>query len=421
MTNILSWTKRAGATAALFIVFAACSDLLDIEAPNQVATSTLEDPVQASLLVNSAVADFECAFVGYIVGAGLHGDELANAHGWAAYWDFDRRTSSPGGSPYATMNCASGQGGGIYTPLSTARFQADNAVRLLEGWTDAQVANRASLIATAAAYSGYSLILLGEGMCSTAIDLGPELTRAQTWDAAKTRFDKAITAAQTANNTEILNMARVGRARAKLNLGDLAGAQADAALVPSGFIKNATYGDTPVRRYNHIHNQNVRGGNVVIEDDFQNLTVEGVPDTRVAVQNLGTNTFGVVQRPWWITTKYNSLGASVPIARYAEAQLIVAEGRGGQQAVDIINALRAGRSLPPYTGGVGAAEVRDLIIQERARELFLESQHLGDKLRYNLPFTPAAGTTFPYIGGQYGNVTCFPLPLRERQNNPNVD
>jgi len=133
-------------------------------------------------------------------------------------------------------------------------------------------------------------------------------------------------------------------------------------------------------------------------------------------------TFGVVQRPWWIQTKYDGLGASIPIARYAEAQLIMAEARGGQEAVDIINELRAsGHQMPPYTGGVSAAEVKALIIQERSRELFLESQHLGDKLRYGLPFTPAAGVTFPYIGGVYGDVTCFPLPLRERQNNPNID
>ena len=51
----------------------------------------------------------------------------------------------------------------------------------------------------------------------------------------------------------------------------------------------------------------------------------------------------------------------------------------------------------------------------------MESQHLGDKLRYNLPFTPAAGTPYPpKAGGQYGSTTCFPLPNVERLNNPNI-
>jgi len=415
----------AGAAAAAVIGLGAgaCGSILEIDAPTQVSTETLEDPVQATLLVNSAVADFECAFFGYIQGAGLHGDELANAHGWAAYWDFDRRTSSAAGSPYATLNCASGQGGGIYTPLSTSRFQADNAVRLLEGWTDAQVTNRAALIATASAYGGYSTLLLGESMCSNAIDLGPELTRAQTFAEAENRFTKAITSATSANSAEILNMARVGRARTRLNLANGQGADTDAALVPAGFSKVATADAAVVRRYNHVYNHIVRNGNTVIEDDFQNLMVGGVPDTRVPViiNPAQATTFGVVQRPWVITTKYAGLNTPIPIARYAEARLIMAEVRGGQAAVDIVNALRSVYSLPAYTGGTSAADIRSLIIQERSRELFLEGQHLGDKLRYNLPFTPAAGVPFPYIGGVYGDVTCFPLPLRERQNNPNID
>ena len=74
-----------------------------------------------------------------------------------------------------------------------------------------------------------------------------------------------------------------------------------------------------------------------------------------------------------------------------------------------------------------AAEIREHlrgssqnIVSERERELFMESQHLGDKLRYNLPFTPAAGTPYPpKAGGQYGSTTCFPLPDKERFNNPN--
>jgi len=386
-----------------------------------VSTQTLEDPSQAALLVNSAVADFECAFFGYIQGAGLHGDELANAHGWAAYWDFDRRSSSAAGSPYATLNCASGSGGGIYTPLSTSRFQADNALRLLEGWTDAQVANRTALMATAAAYAGYSTLLLGESMCSIAIDLGPERTRPQTFAEAESRFTKAITHATTANVSDLLNMARVGRARTRLNLANGQGADADAALVPAGFSKVATADAAVNRRYNWVFNHIVRAGNTVIEDDFQGLTVGGVADTRVPVliNPAQATTFGVVQRPWFITTKYAALDTPIPVARYAEARLIMAEVRGGQAGVDIINLLRAGRGLPAYTGGTSATDVKNLVISERSRELFLESQHLGDKLRYNLPFTPAAGTPFPYIGGVYGDVTCFPLPLRERQNNPN--
>ena len=89
----------------------------------------------------------------------------------------------------------------------------------LQGWTDAQVTNRQSLIAQAATYAGYSLVLLGESMCSAAIDLGPEMSRPQLFVAAQDRFTTAITAAQAASNTAMLNAARIGRARALLDQG----------------------------------------------------------------------------------------------------------------------------------------------------------------------------------------------------------
>ena len=44
---------------------------------------------------------------------------------------------------------------------------------------------------------------------------------------------------------------------------------------------------------------------------------------------------------------------------------------------------------------------------------------MGDLRRYNLPFAPASGTTYPN-GGTYGTQTCFPLPDVERINNPNI-
>ena len=75
---------------------------------------------------------------------------------------------------YAPGDC-SGTAPTVYEPLSTARWLADDALRRLDEWGDAQVPNRTALTARAAAFSGYSLTLMGEAMCSAAIDLGPEL------------------------------------------------------------------------------------------------------------------------------------------------------------------------------------------------------------------------------------------------------
>jgi hypothetical protein len=63
--------------------------------------------------------------------------------------------------------------------------------------------------------------------------------------------------------------------------------------------------------------------------------------------------------------------------------------------------------------------LKDALIDQRRRELFLEGQHLGDLIRYDITPVPAAGT--PYHGsGTYGNQLCMPLPAVERLNNPAI-
>jgi hypothetical protein len=284
------------------------------------------------------------------------------------------------------------------------------------------VPERTSLIATASAYGGYSLVLLGEGMCSAAIDVGPELTRAQLLAEAETRFSRAIEAATESGENDIGQLALVGRARARLDLGDLAGAAADAAQVLPGFVVNATYSSTKPRRENLVFTYTHRELNATVDLPFRDLTFGGVPDPRVVVvdaEMVGAD----AQTPIFQPTKYPSIESPIPVATWEEAQLILAEaalaGVGSGDAVDIINTLHANAGLPPYAGGT-PDEVMAQVIEERSRELFLEGQRLGDMIRYDLPLFPAAGTPFPVAGGTFGSQVCFPLPAVERLNNPNI-
>ncbi|MGH7458572.1 MAG: RagB/SusD family nutrient uptake outer membrane protein [Longimicrobiaceae bacterium] len=397
--------------------------LLDVEAPSDVIASTLEDPSNAALLTSSAVADFECALAFYALSSGLIGSELADAQLAAATWDYDRRSFDAGVGSYASNTCNStGNIFGVYKPVSTARWSADNALRNLQEWTDEQVPNRTDLIATAAAYSGYSHILLGEGFCSAAVDGGPELTPAQVFALAEERFTTAIEAAQAAGLTEILNMALVGRARARLNPGNLEGAAADAQRVPEGFVKNAQYNTASARSGNHLFRWNNRFSWASVGPAYRDLEFGGVPDPRVAVVNTGetgADAFTIV----WEQTKYPTEGSPIPIATWDEAQLIIAEAElaagNPQAAVEIINMFHERAGLPPFSSS-DPAEIRDHLIQERARELFLEGQHIYDIIRYDIPLSPPEGTPFPIKGGFYGSTTCLPLPEIERVNNPEI-
>lgn len=429
--NMLKNRLRSVLSLAVALVMAvgltgcdALDNALNVEAPGLVDASDMSRPGVANLLVSGTIADFDCALGAYIVNSGLLGNELRDASVTAARFPLDQRIIEDT-SPYGVNSCA-GNPPGIYLPLATAIWTSTNALELLKGWTDAEVENRSSLIAQAAAYSGYSHVLMGEGFCSAVITSeGPEVTPQAVFQAAEARFTEAIAAADASGNTDIRNLALMGRARARLNLGNGSGAAADARAVLASnpqYVKNATASSTSSRRWNRVGAE-FFGGNVTVDPSYYDLTVGGVPDTRVQVFNTNTNGHDGATKVHVVAKYGESRSADnrnrpVPIASWREAHLIIAEAEGGQEAVNRVNILRNHHGLPTYTGGTSPAEIQALVIQERARELYLEGHHLNDLQRFNIPNTPAAGAPYRQ-GGTYGAVRCFSLPAVEKNNNPN--
>jgi len=432
-------SRRAHALAVVAVVAAvaaaslvvACGEstanLLTVVNPNAVSSDIYQNPSQATLMVNSVIGDFECAYGGFVEAEGLLTDELHDATLANQGWYTDRRdedytTSSIGG----TNPCTATQGS-VYTPLSTARQEADRALKSLGGWTTAQVPTLSSLVAQANLYAGFSYATLGMSMCQAAFDLGPLVNQLGMFALAEARFTAAIASAQSAGQTSVLNAAYVGRARVRLYQHNTAGAVADAQLVPAGFILNATSDASNTRRFNHMYNSIAQGGVATVEATSRALTTEnGQLDPRAAVIKLNTASADAGLSQIYIPTKYNAAtlsagdALSTPIARYAEAQLILAEAQGGAAAVTTINAMRAAVPLQPYTGPTDAASITNLIASERQRVLFVEGFRAFDVERLNLPLVPAVGS--PYLqGGVYGGTVCFPLPQIESGNNPNID
>ncbi|MEP7067556.1 MAG: RagB/SusD family nutrient uptake outer membrane protein [Gemmatimonadota bacterium] len=410
------------AIVSVALAVVGCKDITSLKQqdPSQLSGGTVFVPANAQLIVNGVVADFECAYTRYVVGTGIFTDELANAIARIEDFQLDRR-DLPTNAFYGTNDCVSVQLPGIYTPLSVARGSADTAAAALENWTDEQVPNRALLLATSYAYGGYSITLLAESMCSAAINLGPELTPAQLFQEAITRFDKAVAAATAAGDNTMLQFAQLGRARAKLDAGDLAGAAADAQQISDGFIVQTSNDVTNTRRQNTVWSSTLSNFYSSVDTSFQNLYA-ATGDPRVAstsTNQVGTDGFTTVV----YANKDATSDAPIAIAKWSEAQLIIAENdvANGQlpAAVAIINVLQDRAGQPHYSGPLTAAAVKAQIIEERRREFFLEGHRLGDLRRYNLPFLPATGA--PYgPGGTYGSQTCFPLPDIERINNPNI-
>jgi starch-binding outer membrane protein, SusD/RagB family len=421
----------AGATVLLAAgLFSACKgDPLSAPSPTRVAADGLYVPANAQLLVNGAIGDFECAFNSYTALGALIGDEFNDATQTADRFPYDARTLTPSDRRYAVNSCT---GLGAYTPLQASRISADAIRRSLESWTDTDVPNRQALLASTDLVEAYSMLLLSEGFCSTTFTTyddaqnpvyGTELQPAEAAAMAEARFSAAITAAQAsgAGAANTLNAAYVGRARARLDQGNLAGARADAALVPAGFVYNVTASQASTRRTNRVWaendsiNQSSSVGNY-----YRNLNDARVPSYYYGKVIRGDSIF--------IQQKYPAASTPLPLATYREAQLIIAEtdvGANPTNAVAIINAERARSRAPGYTGQpdyvgpLDAASLKAEVVNQRRRALWLDSHHLGDVIRYNITLTPAAGTAYRN-GGTYGNNVCLPLPDIERLNNPNL-
>lgn len=437
MSSLNQKARRVAAlsVAALVLLPAACDTLnnpLEVEPASRIPAVQLETPENALLLSNGAVGDFECAFNAYNqVGASI-GEEFIYAQQTASRAPYDRRTTHPSNdTDYATNSCDGGGEVGVYAPLQTARQSNENLLALLGTWTDADVAagtgapNRTNLMAIAAAYAGYAYILLGEGFCTMAIsrvnldktlNYGGEIQRDSVFKLGIARLSEAIALATTANNTSIRTMATLGRARAKLNIGDYAGAKADAQLVPSGYARLVSASATASNRLNRVAAENSATARTFsIGVPYRNMGDSRVP---VSPSTFPPSATGVVH---FYQTKYPTTATPLPLATYEEAQLIIAEAdiraNSLATALPIINAsrTRGGQSVP-FTG-VTQAEYLAELIDQRRRELFLESHHLGDLIRYNLPFNPAVGTPY-HFGGTYGSQRCLPLPAAERLNNP---
>ena len=413
--------RRASRLGVLLLTVgsSACQSLLEVTSPGQLETSTIETPSNAALLAGSVAAEFQCAFAKYIAASSLIGNEFTVSVLTTHWWSFDQRQLADQGSgpTWANATCENSEPG-IYTSLSVARSMGDKTLQLLDGWTDAQVANRGALLAKTAVYTGYTYALMSEAMCSAVFDEGTEVTAAQIRTRAEERFTRAMALATTANLPDIVNMARLGRARVRLGAGRKAEAAADAQLVPAGFVMNANYSDASTRSENRIFALNNRRSFVSVESIYRGLTFNGVPDPRVAIVDAGrVGSDG--RTPLFLQTKYATGSSPIPIARAAEARLIIAENAVAtgslSTAVNEINALHTAAGLPLYGGGT-ASQVLAQIVEERKREFFLESHHYGDAIRYQIAAFPAPGTPHKFGNVHGANLACLPLPSFERKS-----
>jgi hypothetical protein len=384
----------------------ACDNILEVIFPGQIPSEQIGDPTLAAVLVRSAISDFECAYSNYTGGSSVHSDEYETANSNIPLANWGERTITADENDYAIGTCEGNFG--LNLTLHTARFQAEDVFKKLNGWTDAQVTGRTSLMAQAKIYAGYAYLLMGESFCQVALDGGAPQAPTTALTSAETRFAEGIALAQTAGNTDILNMGRVGLARAKMDLKKWAEAATAAALVPATYSKNADRGQESTRRHNKLWRLAEQTGAYTVAPAYRTMN-----DPRVNVIDAGRGAFNSEVR-LWVTRKYSGLVSPIRIASGIEANLIRAEALIQQDQVAagmaLLNARRAEVNLPALTATTKDAAIA-AVLDERRKELVFEGGHrLNDLLRYNLTWKTGANQ---FTNRPYGSTKCWPNPTRE--------
>src|SRR5690349_2829889 len=124
-----------GSALSALLLAVGCSDVLKVELPGRIPTDLLGDPITAPTLAASVTADFECAFSNYVASTSILSDQFLGASGNLSAKNWGTKKIKEDDTSNEQTSCSGSLG--AYTPLQTARFQADDILSRLQGWTDA--------------------------------------------------------------------------------------------------------------------------------------------------------------------------------------------------------------------------------------------------------------------------------------------
>jgi hypothetical protein len=466
--HLSRYTGRALLAAALVSAggLMACNQdkLLTVATPDVVLPQNITGPSALPSAYAAAIADFQVAYGGgYGNGApaldlnegiiqmtALLGDEFLNAETFSTRVEVDRRaTDDNNQTTLQTFQL-------LQRSRSTSDLVAGRFRQFLED--DPRGAEVQALAA-------YTLLLMGEAYCNGvptsqvnadgSFTYGAPQTGAQLFTTAIAKFDSAITlaAAAGADGAQALNLARIGKGRALINLNRYPEADAAVAAVPSTFDYSIEHSENTGRQQNAIFSYNYleRRFTVASGEGGNGLPYVAAADPRVPTFRIQSNN-GVGfdgETPLYLTTKYSDRTSPDPLAIGAEARLIQAEAalKAGNVPgfLAMLNAARA--AAPTYTATGASTEQplpkppaltladipadptarENLLFSERAFTLYLTSHRLGDMRRLIAQYGRGAESVFPTgpynpgspskAGTLYGVDVNLPIPAEE-ENNP---
>jgi len=414
---MINYTKQRWGIAALVaaLTLSGCSDsFYEVRRPNIVDAGTVDPEADAELFSWSAYQNFSEAYGGLIVYGAWFTNEARVGDTYPTRNDFGLRRIDDRNGTHRDE---------VWIPLARALSSTEDALATLGGAPGAESSVDVARVALAA---GYTVQLMAENFCYGVVEpLGSRQDEGQMLDHAKTRFQQAISTASAAGDNDMANAARVGLARAHLQRGELAEAAQVAKLVPADFVYDVIYVDDASNRTrlgNNVYYFTHARESLNVGPEWRALADAG--DTRIGYFDTG----GVAQDAelhLYKQTKYEGYGSPIRLASGLEARYIIAEAELATNlsgAVELINERRAASGQGGTFSSTDQDEVLAELMDQRARDFWLEGKRLGDWRRNpdHVPYILPAGSTYYKPGqGTIGDQTCMPMSASETDNNPN--
>ncbi len=409
-----------------------CDSILGVVDPDIVTPESLQSSSGLATLRAGALGDLAVAMsgsaaghgatAGLIVMSGLMSDEFDYSGTFPTRREADTRLVQ---NTNGTMNR-------IYGNLHRARAAAEATVGLASS-----VEGVSAITSEMQSIVGFSYVMFAETFCSGVpfsrapsdggeLEFGMPQTTPEMFNNAIVWFDQAIATAGSAS--DVADLARVGKARALLGLGQISAAAGAVSGVASDFLYSIEHSSNSRRQENGIYVMSTvrRQYSVAEVKGINGLAYRSAMDPRVPWD--GGTAFGQDDRTLYFNQlKYTSENANVALASGLEARLIEAEAavenNDAVGAQDIHNALRLTMGLDPLDfSGMSAEELRSVHFSERAFWLYSTGHRMGDLRRLVRVYGEDVSTVFPwgeyFKGGLYDTEVTFPVPESER-NNPN--
>jgi hypothetical protein len=424
----------------------AVDKLLVVSNPSQLQEGAANDAALIPILVNSVegsmvdLYDYRLVWIG-----SMFTDEQITGVNWEQTARLSQRI----------VQWDEGDADGMFSDIHDLRAMADSvAGRFREGLLEGYSSDWR--YAYALAYAGYSYIFLGDMMCESTINVGETIYQPQAmYGFAVERLMEALQVAGAAGDSDIQNLARVGLARAHLNLGNYNDVVTYATAVDAGFEWWIQYGETGgeaptnnmfanISGQNHrigVHPHFLAGGpDNFLRDDLEPF----LTDPRVQhwpYWRQGHNALSPLYTPYQGLrySGYNgqTIASGGQPAEYQDTDDILiadklsadhdmwealdAMGSDAAGVLAFVNTRRAVGDQDPVdlSGSALTMELRD----QRGRDLFLAGFRMGDLRRWlrggTDMFPSGAHPTAEW--GLYGNATCYPMPVEEYEGNPNIN